>query len=508
MKQKFRTARNILAVMMAVLLTALTASLAFAEDVDVNVRFVNTYATGSVNPTTDLTEYTEKTVKLLTVPQGTTIYFQEEGAPEGAVVFADGATRRKDADFGAFNFIGWAESAGEGAATVGDSIEANTDLTLYAAFEGVPDVEYTIDFRSNGIYVDAEGNLQPDIIQVPVLDEKTGEQKKDPYTGELLFTDELNETPRPSITVKHGEAVELPAKNPTRPDSDHYKFEFDHWDYDNTKIYKSGSINAVYNMVGKTYKFRFRDYDGTLLGEREVVYGTACADVPAVPRRQFSTDERQYSFRDDWNLVQDGLQTGTGEMVNMKNIQFQDAVEDKDHFINVYAQYWQQLNEYFFTLHIIYSDDYPAEGVGVQVQGPENQLLNTFRDEALGHNGGVGTTDKDGLVTLSVPYSEYYIISAYDPYYNLAVQVRKTVEDLKKDPEITLQLGEPYELNKGQQRCNDVCHSFLGNLWITGLNLFYRLFKVKYVCCYDMYATHGDRLVYAAGSSGRTIDRS
>ena len=47
-------------------------------------------------------------------------------------------------------------------------------------------------------------------------------------------------------------------------------------------------------------------------------------------------------------------------------------------------------------------------------------------------------------------------------------------------------------------RCTCACHSFIGGLWITALNVMHYLFKVKYVCCYDMYATHGDKLAYAA----------
>ena len=508
MKQTFRTARNVLAVMMAVLLVALTASVAAtAAEVDKVILFVNEFATDSVNPSTDLTVYKEEIVQEYSVPAGTQIYNASEGAPENAIVFDKTPTRSKDADFGKYNFVGWATKTGEGNDAVYTVVDfpyqVDEDATLYAKFEG-EQVQYTIDFRSDGVFVDADGALQPDIIKVPVINPETNEQEKDPYTGELLFVDMMNENPREPFTVNHGGSIAPPANNPTRPDSDHYEFHFSHWDYDYTHIYKGGSINAVYDMVGKTYKFRFLDYNGDELGEREVQYGTACNDVPAVPNRQFSTNEKQYSFHDEWNLAQDG----SGEKIDMKNIKFQDAVEDKNGFINVYANYRQKLNEYYFTLHIIDSDGEEAEGVGVQVAGPDNQLLTVFRDETLGHNGGVGTTDENGIVTLSVPYAEYYTVSAYDPYYNLAVQTKLTLDDIKGEAQITLQLREPYDLNKGNQRCGDICHTFFGGMWITGMNLFYRLFKVKYVCCYDMYAVHGSRLAYASGSPGRTIDRS
>ncbi len=508
MKHNIRTARNILALMMAVLMVALTASVAaFAASVDVVVEFVNEYATDSIDQFTDLTHYKTNVETMISVPAGTLIYDNAEGAPEGAVVFDKVPTRLKDEAYGAYDFAGWVLRDGETETPAVFPLEVNEDTVLYATFTGKA-VTYTIDFRSDGVYVDAEGNLQPDFIEKPVIDEATGQQMTDPYNGKPLFETVMNDAPRPAFQVEHGGSVTPPSKNPTRADVDHYQFVFRNWDYDYTHIYKSGSIGAVYDMVGKTYKFKFCDYDGTELGEREIVYGEACEDVPEVPKKQFSTNESQYSFHGDWNLVQDGLQSGTGEMIDMTNLKFTDAVADEDGYIKVYAQYWQQLNEYFFTLHIIDPDGDAAADVGVQVAGPENQLLNTFRDEALGHNGGVGTTNDDGIVTLSVPYAEYYTVSAYDPYYNLATQVRLTLDDIKDEAQITLQLKEPYDLNKGQQYCNDICHTAFGGLWITGLNLFYRLFKVKYVCCYDMYAVHGSRLAYAAGSSGRTIDRS
>ncbi len=507
MKHTIRTGRNIIAVLLAVLLTVLTASVAaVAEDTDVLVQFVNEYATGSIDEGTSLTNYKTEVLKSYSLAAGSTVALETAGAPVGATVYdGETPTRRKDASFGEYTFAGWVD--GEGNA-VEFPFVANQDATFYASFTGV-EIECEIDFRCDGVALDAEGNLQPEIITVPVKDPETGEVMKDALDGHVITENIVNPAAHVFYTVPYGgsAADKKPSNDPVRQEIDpHYNSVFQGWDYDLEHIYKSGSINAVFKMVGKTYTFEFCDYDGTSLGKREIVYGEACTDVPEVAHRSFGTNTSNYYFDDEWNTVQDGLQTGLGESINMNEILFSYAEPDpKTKEIKVYAQYWQQLREYFFSLHLIDEDGEPAADVHVQVAGPDNQLLTVFTDESLGHNGGVGVTDENGWVKLSVPYQESYTVSAYDTYYNLAAQKTLTLYDIENEAQITLQLKEPYDLNNGQQYCNDVCHSFIGGLWITGLNLFYRLFKVKYVCCYDMYAAHGDRLVYASNSSGTSI---
>ena len=64
---------------------------------------------------------------------------------------------------------------------------------------------------------------------------------------------------------------------------------------------------------------------------------------------------------------------------------------------------------------------------------------------------------------------------------------------------VTIQLETAAQYNEqNKDRCTCACHSFIGGIWVTCLNLMYTLFKVKYVCCYDMYATHGSKLAYSA----------
>ena len=59
-----------------------------------------------------------------------------------------------------------------------------------------------------------------------------------------------------------------------------------------------------------------------------------------------------------------------------------------------------------------------------------------------------------------------------------------------------LSLNKEYP-EEHQSRCRCICHnSFFRGIWVRVLNIMYRLFKIEYVCCYDMYATIGDLLAY------------
>ena len=60
----------------------------------------------------------------------------------------------------------------------------------------------------------------------------------------------------------------------------------------------------------------------------------------------------------------------------------------------------------------------------------------------------------------------------------------------------TIYLKQYEDPDHGGSNCHCICHSFLGGFWISILNMIYRLFGRKIVCCYDMFATHGDRLIY------------
>ena len=133
-------------------------------------------------------------------------------------------------------------------------------------------------------------------------------------------------------------------------------------------------------------------------------------------------------------------------------------------------------------------EDYKS-GLIVQVTNEEGQLL------------AAGKT-KDHKCELVLPKAEIYNITVVSPnekYYaekGIVWSVFKAMYDNNEDIIMDLSLNKEYS-EEHQSRCRCICHnSFFRGIWVRVLNIMYRLFKIEYVCCYDMYATIGDLLAY------------
>ena len=165
--------------------------------------------------------------------------------------------------------------------------------------------------------------------------------------------------------------------------------------------------------------------------------------------------------------------------------------------VKVKPAYYQRVIDRTFTVKIdldvdkygeLTPDDYKS-GLVVQVTNEHGQLLAS------------GVT-KDWKCDLTVTKAEMYNITVVSPnekYFaekGVVWSVFKAMYD-KKDPIImNLELNGSYS-EEHQSRCNCICHnSFFRGICVRVLNLLYRLFGVKYVCCYDMYLTLGDLLAY------------
>ncbi len=133
-------------------------------------------------------------------------------------------------------------------------------------------------------------------------------------------------------------------------------------------------------------------------------------------------------------------------------------------------------------------EDYKS-GLIVQVTNEEGQLL------------AAGKT-KDHKCELVLPKAEIYNITVVSPnekYYaekGIVWSVFKAMYDNNENIIMDLSLNKEYS-EEHQSRCRCICHnSFFRGIWVRVLNIMYRLFKIEYVCCYDMYATIGDLLAY------------
>ncbi len=173
--------------------------------------------------------------------------------------------------------------------------------------------------------------------------------------------------------------------------------------------------------------------------------------------------------------------------------------------------------EYPLALRIVIPADEAApedyyDGLRVQVTGQNGNLLAAGETKKLNKEGSDKYStectlyaSKNNLYNISVVSAngkyiatdgfrwDYYFDEIYS--YNEKNGLRPGDDGYKK-LEMNLILSEDYVANQNK-RCNCLCHnSFLRPIWVRVLNLLYSFFGVKYVCCYDMYATIGDLLAY------------
>lgn len=358
--------------------------------------------------------------------------------------------REKDADWGGYFFEGWTKTANEAAVGKDDAaspadlsrITANTDL--YALFK-CRDVYYKVRFYN------------PD---------------GKPLTKETV--------------ILHGHSAEWPESfgTPTMPDNITWKYTFKGWAYDYTKIYDDVAIMAVYDATAKKYNIEYYNDAGKLIGTETVVNGQKL-NTPEITPLQKEDKKYVYIFNGTWTL-------DNGAPVNTEHFAVPAGSNEGD-TIKVHAKYSKRQKVYPVKLHIVdpYDASAPLEGVSVQVMDSKGQLIAT------------GETDANGDVSFSLYYDQFTFSASRGNYYfegkmsfdnNVPGNAIKwTVPDNIYMGTIQLAVKENPD---GGKKCGCICHTFLGGIWITFMNILYKVFGVKHVCCYDMYAVHGDKLTY------------
>lgn len=358
--------------------------------------------------------------------------------------------REKDADWGGYFFEGWTKTANEAAVGKDDAaspadlsrITANTDL--YALFK-CRDVYYKVRFYN------------PD---------------GKPLTKETV--------------ILHGHSAEWPESfgTPTMPDNITWKYTFKGWAYDYTKIYDDVAIMAVYDATAKKYNIEYYNDAGKLIGTETVVNGQKL-NTPEIKPLQKEDNKYVYIFTGTWTL-------DNGAPVNTEHFAVPAGSNEGD-TIKVHAKYSKRQKVYPVKLHIVdpYDAGAPLEGVSVQVMDSKGQLIAT------------GETDANGDVSFSLYYDQFTFSASRGNYYfegkmsfdnNVPGNAIKwTVPDNIYMGTIQLAVKENPDEGK---KCGCICHTFLGGIWITFMNILYKVFGVKHVCCYDMYAVHGDKLTY------------
>ena len=316
---------------------------------------------------------------------------------------------------------------------------------------------------------------------------------------------------------------------PTYMEKSFNKWGFDGWSIDFSNVQKDLQVYPKFTPVPKQYHINYFNYDGTAaegLNSEYCLFGGYpkesstpsrdgglaynylfdCWSLKANVDPTVNEDDAKYLL--DWSL---GLALPTDETLGQVKgqpgyIDLYGKETDESIELNVYAYYTRHNKEYPLSLTVV--DRYGARvaGADVQVLGANGQLLDQTiaqTDENGNYTGrfapAVGKTDAEGKLFLRLPYQTEYTIQVSHGDYEGAKIKKTNIGEMQSVQGVTIQLEDPAQYNEeNKARCTCACHSFIGGLWVVGLNLMYTLFKVKYVCCYDMYATHGSRLAYSA----------
>lgn len=359
--------------------------------------------------------------------------------------------REKDRVWGGYYFEGWTETArceavGKDELSVPadlSKITGNTDL--YALFK-CRDVYYKVRFYN------ADGT---------------------PLTKQTV--------------ILHGHSAEWPSEfgTPQLADNVTWKYEFTGWAYDYTKIYDDVAIMAVYKSIAKKYNVEYYNDANVLIGSETVINGQKL-NTPKITPERFEDMKYVYVFTGTWTFA-------NGAPVNADHFAVPTTAKEGD-TIKVYARYSKRQKVYPVKLHVVdpYDSYAPLEGVTVQIMDSKGQLVAT------------GETDSNGDISFSLYYDSYFTYSAVrGNYYKEGIMsfdggVEGNVLKLMlgtNDYQGTIQLEVKEDPNDGK-KCGCICHTFFSGIWITFMNLLYRVFGIKHVCCYDMYAVHGDKLAY------------
>ena len=332
------------------------------------------------------------------------------------------------------------------------------------------------------------------------------------------------------VTVEKGGSVEDPyedvknkLKYPAELDKDFYKWEFTGWSHSLENVQSNLTISPRYNKVGKQYIVIYHNFDGSEISRETCIYGDHLSEIPTPTRSSDPTfnyvfagwavkkgvdptkqDDKKYllDFSQGLNLpIDEKLEQvpGQPDYIDLHGNGTEPITVD------VYAYFTQHYKAYTLSLTVLDSSGAPVNGAKVQVLKPDGKtsanLDYAARDEEGNLTGGwataQGTTNAQGQLTMNLHYETEYIIQVSNQDTNEGMIKKVTPSELKWGVTITLTDAAGYH-EEYKPRCTCACHSFIGGLWITALNVMHYLFKVKYVCCYDMYATHGDKLAYAA----------
>ncbi len=380
--------------------------------------------------------------------------------------------RGKDINYGGYDFEGWTDKKGfgrslkhepeeressEGLIIDLSNINANTEA--YALFRS-KDVYYTVCF-ANPYNNQGSTRLTRDF--------------KILHGHEITFT-------------KDGKPYDY---KPSMAENNQVKYEFTGWNYDINHIYDNVTVIARYNSIKKVYTLVYHDYDGNIVGRESITYGGAAQNVPTVAEKP---EDDTYIYR---NLNKWTLADKTTE-VNLSNFTSVPENAKEGDEIHIYSKQDKRLKIY--KVQFIVLDPYRQNlsGATVQVLDSRGQLAAT------------ATTDEKGVANIEITYSPIYTVKISRGNYAIegtftldlsnpgTIKLAKILEAERSYQSIVELINYTGEDMPVDKKCGCVCHTFLSGIWIFTMNLLYQVFKIRHVCCYDMFVVHGDKLKYGS----------
>lgn len=290
--------------------------------------------------------------------------------------------------------------------------------------------------------------------------------------------------------ILHGHHAEYPFATPTYNPGDYFNYEFTGWSYDISKIYDDHlGVIAEYKVTPKEYTLVYYDWDGSVLGRETITYGGKAQNVPTVKGRA-EDNTYIYAFLNTWVLQ-------NNQTVDLNNFTGVTTATPEGSEIPVFAKYAQRKKVYIINFGINDPFDIPLGGATIKILDSKGQLV------------GTATTDSDGNASVEVNYSSVYSLTiargnywiegtfTLDPFNPGTIAAAK-VAGQNNTYQILARLNNNTDNpdSPEDRECKCICHTFLSGFWITILNLLYRVFKIRHVCCSDMFVVHGDKLLY------------
>ena len=100
-------------------------------------------------------------------------------------------------------------------------------------------------------------------------------------------------------TLEYGTIPVYKGEIPTREKTKEYTYTFKGWDKEITEVTNNQEYKATYTETKNKYNVKFTNYDGSILQEETLEYGTLPVYKGEVPTRE-KTDEYTYTFK-SWN---------------------------------------------------------------------------------------------------------------------------------------------------------------------------------------------------------------